>query len=90
MLASLLAHFNLALTNLTNSIQMESVKQLEADQPWQHLEAVIFAFSSIAENVENDEGVYLNQVFEALQRIPFACVKSQRLLSTTMEMLGTD
>ncbi|XP_074604258.1 importin-13-like protein cdm [Brevipalpus obovatus] len=83
MLSSLSSHFEIALNHLNQSLTNMSNK------PWQYLEAVMFAFSSIAENVEIHEGVYITKLFDSLPQIPFNQVKNPRLIATIMEMFGS-
>jgi len=83
MLSSLLGHFRVALNTMNSSLATIHEK------PWQHLEAVMFAFSSIAENVDVTENVCMKQLFESLNMIPFDQMKTPRLIATIMEMFGS-
>ncbi|XP_015792696.1 importin-13 [Tetranychus urticae] len=83
MLSSLMSHFTLSLNHMNQSLTTGS------DKPWQYLEAVMFAFSSIAENVDITESVYITKLFESLNLIPFNQLKSPRLIATIMEMFGS-
>ncbi|CAG2173461.1 unnamed protein product [Oppiella nova] len=82
MLSSLLSHFQLAANQLTARVSTDQHKS------WQYLEAVLHAFSSIAENVGHSETAYLQQLFSSLPNIPFNYVSSPRLLATAMETLA--
>ena len=82
MLSSLLTHYQLAANQLTSRLNTDPHKS------WQYLEAVLYTFSSIAENVDPSESVYLQQMFNSLPNIPFALVLSPRLLSTAMDALA--
>ncbi|CAG2100376.1 unnamed protein product [Medioppia subpectinata] len=81
MLSSLLSHFEVAANQLASSMAADQHKS------WQYFEAVLFAFSSVAENIGPSESVYLQQLFNALPNIPFAYVTSARLLATAMDTL---
>lgn len=83
MLSNLLDHFKHGLNHLQNSTYGNS------ERPWQHLEAVLFAFNSIAENVDVSEDVFLLQIFESLPNVPFTQINAPRLLCTTMNMIGS-
>ncbi|RWS16817.1 importin-13-like protein [Dinothrombium tinctorium] len=83
MLSTLVAHFNIALDHLNRHIHNPQEK------PWQHLESVLFALSSIAENVDVEESNYITQIFDSLPRIPFYQIDAPRLISTLMEMFGS-
>ena len=85
-MSSLRMNFERALTSLcsyANAVQTVDPNH----RPWQPLEAVLFAFSSVAENVSPNEETALDFVFESLTSIPFAA--SQRLLATSMEMVAS-
>lgn len=83
MLSSLMSHFDVAMNNLNQSLTAR------IDKPWQHLEAVMFAFSSIAENVEIIENIFITKLFESLSHIPLNQFKYPRLIATIMEMFGS-
>lgn len=74
---------------LTQLIQITSSGQIipPTEKSWQALEAVIFAISSVADNLTENEDVHLIPIFESLTNIPFGI--SERLLSTTIEMIGS-
>jgi hypothetical protein len=82
MLSSLCGHFNVAGNQLNARLNANHCKS------WQYLEAVLYTFGSIAENVDVLESVYLPQIFTHLPNIPFANVISPRLLATTMDTLA--
>ncbi|RWS31852.1 importin-13-like protein [Leptotrombidium deliense] len=83
MLSALVTHFHVALDHLCRNVHTNTEK------PWQHLESVMFALSSIAENVDVEENVYITQIFDSLHRIPFCHIEAPRLVSTLMEMFGS-
>ena len=82
MLSSLTIHFTLAGNDLTSKLDNDNRKS------WQYLEAIIYTFGSIAENVDIEESTYLPQIFNSLPKIPFHQVQSPRLMSTTMDMIA--
>lgn len=85
-MSSLRMNFERALTELCSFVS--SVQTIDHKQRvWQPLEAVLFAFSSVAENVSPNEETSLDFVFESLTSIPFAV--SERLLATSMEMIAS-
>ena len=82
MLSSLLSHYQLAANHLTSQLNKDEHKS------WQYLEAVLYSFSSIAENVDVSESVYLQQIFDSLPNIPLTLISSPRVLATAMETLA--
>lgn len=82
MLSSLLSHYQLAANHLTTQLNKDEHKS------WQYLEAVLYSFSSIAENVDVSESVYLQQIFDSLPNIPLTLISSPRVLATAMETLA--
>ena len=93
MLSILMNHFNIAVLQLSNNLSqlnnMHHLNQLStADKPWQHLEAVIFAFTSISENIDATESIHINNLFESLAQIPLAQIAAPRLTASIMEMFG--
>lgn len=73
-------HFDAALNILSSSLTTGTTVL------WQPLEAVIFALSSVAENIDGNEESGFDDIFNSLSAIPFHI--SDRLLSSTMEMVG--
>lgn len=67
---------------LTSIVQTEK----ELSIRWELMEAIFFLFSSVAESVDLEEGLYLPAVLELLPKIPFTNVK---FISTTLYMLGS-
>ena len=51
----------------------------------QELEALLFALSAIAENVDQRECVYLPQLFQMLSRVP--CT-SYKVVSQALDLIG--
>lgn len=95
MLSILMNHFNLSVMQLSNNLQYQQQSnhllnhhQLSNDKPWQHLEAVIFAFTSISENIDATENIHINNLFESLAQIPLAQIAAPRLTASIMEMFG--
>lgn len=85
-MSSLRMNFERALNNLSSFAA--SVQTVDPNaRPWQALEAVLFAFSSVAENVSPNEESSMDFVFHSLTSIPFAA--SERLLATSMEMVAS-
>ena len=96
MLSILMNHFSLSVLQLSSDLQqMQSNSlmnhqhlQMTTDKPWQHLEAVIFAFTSISENIDATENIHINNLFESLAQIPLAQIAAPRLTASIMEMFG--
>ena len=78
-------NFDNALSHLLSYSQEPSKTRTE--KSWQPLEAVIFAILSVSENVTGPQELSLAAIFESLPNIPFNV--SERLLSSTMELLGS-
>lgn len=76
-------HFDTALNILTTS---SGTGTSSNGICWQPLEAVIFALTSVAENIEGNDESAFGEIFNSLSAIPFNV--SDRLLSSTMEMIG--
>lgn len=77
MLTILMNHFSISVMQLSND-----------PSRWQHLEAVIFAFSSISENIDSTESIHINNLFESLSQIPLQQIAAPRLTASIMEMFG--
>lgn len=83
-MATLNNHFDTALNILSSSMSPgTSSTQVIC---WQPLEAVIFALTSIAENIDGTEESSFDEIFNSLSAIPLKI--SDRLLSSIMEMVG--
>jgi hypothetical protein len=83
MLSTLMNHFQLAISHLNSCATVPNAR------PWQHLEAVIFAFSSISENIDMMEDTYISRLFESLSTISVDQVNAPRLTASIMEMFGS-
>lgn len=83
MLSTLMNHFQLAISHLNTCARVANTR------PWQHLEAVIFAFSSISENIDMMEDTYISQLFESLSMLSVDQVNAPRLTASIMEMFGS-
>ena len=93
MLSILMNHFNVAVLQLSNNLlnnqhHHQLISNSNLDKPWQHLEAVIFAFTSISENIDATENQHINNLFESLAQIPLAQINAPRLTASIMEMFG--
>lgn len=85
-MSSLRINFERALTSLCS--YASSVQTVDpTTRPWQALEAVLFAFSSVAENVSPNDEPCMDYVFQSVTSIPFAA--SDRLLATSMETVAS-
>ncbi|XP_013776592.1 importin-13-like [Limulus polyphemus] len=74
MLANLLGHLELALDKASKDVTQ-----------WQHLEASLFAFQSVAESVAFEEQHYLPKFFNFLPKVPFDHI---RIFSAVMDAVG--
>ncbi|KAJ6224126.1 hypothetical protein RDWZM_002671 [Blomia tropicalis] len=83
MLKILFTHF----TKAIDQISVVSDKQLIATARF--LEATLFAFSSIAENIDVAESTYLPQIFSSFSTIPFDKINSPQLLETIMNLFAS-
>src|SRR5699024_4842394 len=88
MLKTLFSHFNKAIDQVVASSLNESDRPALLASA-KYLEAVIYAFSSIAENIDVNESLYLPQIFASLSTIPFEANKMPRLLETVMNLLSS-
>lgn len=95
MLSILMNHFSLSVLQLSSDLQqMQSNSMMNqhhmqmTEKPWQHLEAVIFAFTSVSENIDATENIHINNLFESLAQIPLAQIAAPRLTASIMEMFG--
>lgn len=52
---------------------------------WQELEALLFALSAIAENIDQKEYIYLPQLFQMLSRVPCTSFK---VISQALDLIG--
>ncbi|XP_059166946.1 importin-13-like [Physella acuta] len=74
------------LAQLVNCLVTLVEKYKEGTQDWQNVEAILFVFSSISENVQSDEKLYIPKLFSQLREIPFA---NSQQISTALNMIGS-
>ncbi|XP_054707972.1 importin-13-like [Uloborus diversus] len=74
-LANLITHLSIATTTVTND-----------PSQWQYLEACLFAFKEVAENVDVKESCYIPMFMAHLGNIPLQHI---RIISATMEAIGS-
>jgi len=87
MLKNLFGHFSKAI----DQVIVMSHKECDREgliSSARYLEAVLFAFSSIAENIDVNESMFLPQIFASFSTIPFDKVNMPRLLETVMNLLS--
>lgn len=88
MLKTLFSHFNKAIDQVIVSSFKES-DRLVLHASAKYLEAVLYAFSSIAENIDVNESTFLPQIFSSFATIPFDAINMPRLLETIMNLFSS-
>jgi hypothetical protein len=87
-MSSLQSAFHEALANMINLTNNTASSITVTMSVWQPLEAVIFALTSVAENITGEtEEECLTAIFDSLAMIPFSM--SEKLLASTMEFIGS-
>lgn len=86
MLKVLFEHFNKAVGAVFAACKAADRSALE--EAARYLEAVLYAFSSIAENIDVNESAVLPQLFASLHSIPFESIAMARLLETIMALFS--
>lgn len=83
MLKSLMEHFNKAVNQI-----MISATQNEILSSTRYYEAVLFAFSSIAESIAANESVCVPHIFRSFQELPLERINHPYLLVTIMNFMS--
>lgn len=87
-MSSLQSSFHEALANMINLTNTTASSITSTMSFWQPLEAIIFALTSVAENITGEtEEECLTAIFDSLAMIPFSM--SEKLLASTMEFVGS-
>ena len=87
MLKTLFSHFTKALDQVMFSYENNDSPALMSSV--RYFEGVLFAFSSIAENIDIKELVYLPQMFSSFSTIPLDKINMSRLLDTIMNLMSS-
>ncbi|KPM10424.1 hypothetical protein QR98_0089790 [Sarcoptes scabiei] len=80
-------HFNKAFTQLIMAANKENDPQL-IDSNVRYLEATIYAFSTLTENLPTNEAIYMPQIISSIQTLPACSLDDSRLLSTINSFLS--
>ncbi|CAG5128606.1 unnamed protein product [Candidula unifasciata] len=74
------------LAQLVNCLVTLVEQYKHGSQEWQSVEAILFVFSSVSENVSSEEHVQIPKLFSQIREIPFA---NSQQISTALHMIGS-
>lgn len=90
LLQILMDHFNKALaqTLMASSKNNNDNSKNQISASIRYLEAVIYAFTSLMENISPNENIFMPQILSSFQTLSTECLQDSRLLSTINSFLS--